>query len=114
MAHFLRQVLLKYFRRYWKQCLLLFLCMLTLIAFDTLFPLGIKYMIDLAIVPGDLRMFGLLAAGLAGLYLVSSAGSMGEDYLDAWVTARVMNDMRMALFARLHDLPAGYYAKLDS
>lgn len=103
-----------YFLPYLKQCLLLFLCILTLIAFDTLFPLGTKFLIDLAILPQDGKMFVLLIIGLASLYLISSGGSLGAEYLTSWLSARVLNDMRLKMFSHLQDLPASYYAKLQS
>ncbi len=109
MTTFLRRIFFVYLRPYGRQCLLLFLCMLTLIAFDTLFPLGTTFLIDLAITPQDWQMFLLLVVGLTGLYLAASIGSLGLDYIAAWVIARVANDMRLKMFAHLHDLPAGYY-----
>ncbi len=93
--------------------MLLFGCILTVISFDTLFPLGTKFLIDKAIVPGDARMFMVLVVGLASLYLISSAGSVGQDYLTAWVTAHVSNDMRLQMYSHLQSLPAGYYARLQ-
>lgn len=114
MIKFLRRLIGLYFRPYWKQCLLLFVCLLTLIAFDTLFPLGTKFLIDLAIIPQNFRLLVVLIIGLASLYLISSGGSLGLDYLTSWLSARVLNDMRLKMFAHLQDLPAGYYAKLQS
>ncbi len=113
MTQFLRRILFGYFPPYWKQCGLLFICILTLIAFDTLFPLGVKFLIDYAIVPHNGQMLVLLVVGLVGLYLISSVGSLGGDYLTAWVEARVLNDMRLKMFSHLHNLPANYYARLQ-
>jgi len=112
MIKFMRRILFIYLTPYWKQSLLLFLCLISLVAFDTLFPLGTKFLIDQAIVPKNGRMFALLAAGLAVLYLLSSAGSLEYDYLIAWVSARVLNDMRLKMFAHLQDLPVSFYNQL--
>jgi ATP-binding cassette, subfamily B, bacterial len=114
MIYFLRRILFYYFRPYWKQCLLQLLALATLIVFDTLFPLGTKFLIDLAIVPQDSRMLILLMVGLAVLYLVSSVGSMGSDYMTAWIIARVTNDMRLKMFSHLQTLSASYYARTQT
>jgi ATP-binding cassette, subfamily B, bacterial len=113
MIHFLRRIFV-YLAPYWKQCLLGFLGIGTMIAFDTIFPLGTKFLIDLAIIPKDGRMLVLLLAGLAVLYVLSSAGSLGSDYLIARVSARVLNDMRLGMFSHLQALPAGYHNNLES
>ncbi len=76
MTHFLKRILGVYLVPYWKQGLLLLGCFATLIAFDTVFPLGIKFLIDLAITPKNGRMLWLIIAGLAVLYLVSSFGGI--------------------------------------
>ena len=113
MTHFLRRIIFDYFRPYRKQALLLFLCLLTLIAFNTLFPLGTTFLIDYAIIPHNVQMLVLLAISLVGLFVVSSFGSLGVDYLSAWMQTRVMNDMRMQMFSHLQSLPASYYTHLQ-
>jgi ATP-binding cassette subfamily B protein len=114
MTYFLRRILLVYCKPYWQKCLLLFGCILTLIAFDIIFPLSTKFLIDYAILPKDWQMLLLIILGMTGLFLVSSAGSLGEDYLTAWVAARILNDMRLKMFTHLQDLPASYYSRLKS
>jgi ATP-binding cassette, subfamily B, bacterial len=114
MTYFVRRMLLVYLPRYWRPCLLMFLCILSMVAFDTLFPLGTKFLIDLAIVPQDSRMLIVLIIGLAILYLLSSLGSMGFDYLIARVAARLLNDLRLKMFTQLQSLPAGYYTHLQT
>jgi ATP-binding cassette subfamily B protein len=114
MTHFLRRILGIYLRPYRKKSTLLFLCLLLTIAFDTIFPLGIKFLIDLAIIPRDARMLVLLVSGLVILYVTSSLGILAADYLTAVVATRVLNDMRIKMFSRLQDLPAGTHAHLKS
>jgi ATP-binding cassette subfamily B protein len=113
MLHFLRRILFVYFRPYWKKCILMIMCVITMIAFDTLFPLGTKFLIDYAITPQDWQMFLLLSAGLVVLYIVSSSGTLEYDYLLAWMGMRVLNDIRMKMFSKLHELPASYYNQLE-
>ena len=113
MTHFLRRIIFDYFKPYRKQVLLMFLCIATLITFDTLFPLGTTFLIDRAITPHNFQMLVLIAAVLIGLFVVSSFGSLGADYLAAWLQARVTNDMRMQMFSHLQSLPASYYTHLQ-
>jgi ATP-binding cassette subfamily B protein len=114
MTHFLRTLVRDYLARYWRTCLLELLCIGAIVAFDTLFPLGTKFLIDLAIVPRDGRMLVWLIAGLAGLYVVSSLATLASDYLVARTSARVLNDMRLRMFTRLQRLPASAHFGLDS
>jgi ATP-binding cassette, subfamily B, bacterial len=114
MTHFLRRILGIYLRPYRKKSTLLFLCLLLTIAFDTIFPLGIKFLIDLAIIPRDARMLVLLVSGLVILYVTSSLGDLAADYLTASISTRVLNDLRLKMFSRLQDLPAGYFVRLKS
>jgi ATP-binding cassette subfamily B protein len=108
MTHFLGRILFDYFRPYRKQVGILSLCIVTLIAFDTLFPLGTTFLIDRAITPHNSQMLVLIASTLFALFVVSSFGSLGTDYLTAWIQSRVTNDMRMQMFSHLLSLPASY------
>ena len=65
----------------WRELALLG-CILVAVAFDTIFPLGTKFIIDLAIVPGDTAMFVKLVAGLGLLYLITTITNPILDYLD--------------------------------
>jgi ATP-binding cassette, subfamily B, bacterial len=89
------------------------LCIVTLVAFDTLFPLSTKFLIDLAITPHDGRVLVLLIIGLALLYILSSFGSLASDYLISAVAARVLNDLRLKMFSHLQNLPASYYSHVQ-
>ena len=114
MSHFLKRILLVYMAPYWKQGLLMLGCFATMIAFDTVFPLGIKFLIDMAITPQDARMLGLIIAGLAALYLFSSLGALASDYLIASVTARLANALRLKMYEHLQNLPASFYSRMPS
>jgi ATP-binding cassette subfamily B protein len=113
MTHFLRRILFTYLPPFWKQCLLQMVCVAILIAWDTIFPLGTKFLIDLAIIPHDRRMLVLLITGLAILYILSSGGSLVSDYLIARVASLVLNQMRLKMFSHLQNLPASYYAQIQ-
>ena len=114
MLYFLRRALFVYFRPYWKQCLLLFLCIAITISFETVFPLSVKFLIDLAITPQNHEMLILLIGGLGAFYLISTLGALSLDYLNAHLVAQVMRNIRMKMFSHLQYLSASYYARLQS
>lgn len=111
MSTFLSRMTFVYLRPYWKWCLLIFLCMLSAIAFDSLFPLGLTFLIDRAIVPQDGAVLVRLIGAMAALYIVSSLSNFALDYLVSSVTVWVLNDIRLRMFTQLQGLPASYYAR---
>ena len=46
-----------------------------------------------------------------GLVIVQGALSMGHNYLTAWVSQHIMADFRIHLFAHLHTLSVGFFAR---
>jgi len=74
-------------------------------------PLGIKFLVDEAIVPQDSRLLFLLLGGLAAATLVVSAASIARDWFYAYVGAGVLNDLRLALFDQLQRLSASFHAQ---
>jgi ATP-binding cassette, subfamily B, bacterial len=114
MGHFLKRIYFVYLAVYWKKGLLILGCFATMIAFDTIFPLGIKFLIDMAITPQNSRMLWLLIAGLTALYLVSSLGVLGSDSLSASVTAQLTCALRLKMFDHLQELPASYFSRTQS
>src|SRR5213075_115448 len=67
-------------------------------------PLGIKFLVDDAIVPQNrtLLLWGLGA--LAAATLLVSAAAIARDWLYAYVGAAVLNDLRTALFDQMQRL----------
>ena len=110
LAHFVRQAILVYMRPYWKQYALIVVTMLMCLAFDTIFPLGVTFLIDWAIVPKNGRLLAILIVALAALLLVAAAGNILHEYLCSRVGTRLLNDLRLKMFRHLQNLPARYYA----
>jgi ATP-binding cassette subfamily B protein len=74
-------------------------------------PLGIKFLVDAAIVPRDRRLLVLLLSALGGATLISFAAAIGRDWLYARLGTGVLNDFRLALFDQLQRLSASFYAR---
>jgi ATP-binding cassette, subfamily B, bacterial len=77
-------------------------------------PLGIKVLVDEAIVPQRSQLLLLVLALLLAATLLISAAAIARDYLYAHVGAGVLNDLRLALFQQLQRLSASFHAKTQA
>jgi ATP-binding cassette subfamily B protein len=110
---FLRSLLLR-LGRYRLQCAAMVGALLVDVAFETLLPLSLKFLIDDAILPKRLNVLvGLLAALAIGGILVAAV-QVGRDYLYADLGARVLTDLRQDMFAHLQKLSLGFYSATPS
>ena len=72
-------------------------------------PFSFQYVIDVGLLGNDRRTLVLLISGLAaGAVLVALLGFL-RDYLYARLTARVLNDVRAAMFDHLQTLSLGFF-----
>jgi ATP-binding cassette, subfamily B, bacterial len=114
VTRFLRRVLLVYLRPYWAHYIPIVLFMALALVFDTLLPLGIKFLIDYAITPHDSHMLTLVLGGLAVLFVLSSLGNILHDYLCIQVALRLLSDLRSKMFTHLQGLPASFYSRAQA
>jgi ATP-binding cassette subfamily B protein len=77
-------------------------------------PLGIKLLVDEAIVPQDRALLLFVLSGLVGATLVASATAIARDWLYAYVGAGVLNDLRLKLFEQLQRLSASFHAQTQT
>jgi ATP-binding cassette subfamily B protein len=77
-------------------------------------PLGIKLLVDDAIVPQNRRLLALILSALVAAQLVVSAAAIARDWFYAYVGAGVMNDIRLALFDQVQRLSAAFHAQSQS
>ena len=72
-------------------------------------PFSFQYVIDVGLLGNDRRTLVLLVSGLAaGAVLIALLGFL-RDYLYARLTARVLNDVRAAMFDHLQTLSLGFF-----
>ena len=71
-------------------------------------PLGIKFLVDEAIVPQDRRLLFLILSAVVAAELIISAAAIARDWFYAYVGAGVLNDLRLALFEQLQRLSAAF------
>ena len=78
---------------------------------EPLFPALMKPLLDGGFASGGKPTLSPLvfAAALIGIFVLRGALTFAAAYLLAWVSNRVVLDLRAAMFARLVRLPTGYY-----
>jgi ATP-binding cassette subfamily B protein len=70
-----------------------------------------KLAIDEGIVPGDLHTLNLVVVAFLASALVYFLASYAQTYLVGWVGQRVLQDLRLRIFAHLQRLSIGFYAR---
>jgi ABC-type multidrug transport system fused ATPase/permease subunit len=70
-----------------------------------------KLAIDEGIVPGDLTTLTWVVVGFLVSALVYWAATYAQTYLVGWVGQRVLQDLRIQLFAHLQTLSVGFYSR---
>ena len=70
-----------------------------------------KLAIDQGIVPGDLQRLSLVVVAFLVSALVYWAASYAQTYLVGWVGQRVLQDLRLQVFAHLQRLSIDFYSR---
>jgi ATP-binding cassette subfamily B protein len=113
LAGFLRRCL-AFLRPYRAQATLVLLGLVLELAFYVSLPLSFRFLIDRAIVPRDARLLTLVLASLTGIFALAALAGIGKDLLLARVVARVLNDVRLAMFEHLQRLSAAFYTRAST
>jgi subfamily B ATP-binding cassette protein MsbA len=103
--------LLSYVRPYAKAFGFAVIGMIAAAATEPLLPALIKPLLDRGFSAGAQSTLSPLTFGLAilGIFLVRGVLSFGSSYFLAWVSNRVVLDLRAAMFARLVRFPAKFF-----
>lgn len=105
-------ILLSYLRPYTSRAIVLTVTLVVEGAFNILLALSLKFIIDLAIAPRNPRVLSLVVAGLGIGFILTGASQVARDYLYAWLGSRILNDVRVEMFAHLQQLSLGFYARM--
>jgi ABC-type multidrug transport system fused ATPase/permease subunit len=103
--------LLVLLRPYRGRVLLMFAALLASTAAALAPPPLAKLAIDEGITPGDLTTLTWVVVGFLVSALVYWAASYVQTYLVGWVGQRVLQDLRIQLFAHLQTLSVGFYSR---
>ena len=105
----LYQRLLGYVRPYWRVFVVSILTMALAAATDPVLPALMKPLLDGSFVERNQTHPYLVPLAIIGIFLVRGALGYLSSYTLAWVSNKVVLDMRNAMFERLLTLPTRYY-----
>ena len=74
------------------------------------FPMAVRYLLDAAFVDRNRELLDRIAIGLVGIFTVQAALNYVQAYLLSAVGERSVAGLRKELFARLLEMPPGFYA----
>jgi ATP-binding cassette subfamily B protein len=98
-----------YLRPHWRVALLVVAGLLVQVAFETILPLGYKWLIDWAMIPRDPHRFAIVMVGLGAAFLVSSVVTVAREYLCAGLGVRTVNAIRLEMARRLHVVSLDFF-----
>ncbi len=102
--------LLELLRPYRGRTILMVLALLAATAAALAPPPLAKLAIDQGIVPGDTGVLDLVVVGFLASALVYFLATYAQTYLVGWVGQRVLQDLRLRMFAHLQSLSVSYYS----
>jgi ABC-type multidrug transport system fused ATPase/permease subunit len=103
--------LLALLRPYRSRTILMFIALVAGTAAALAPPPLAKLAIDEGIVPGDLSTLTLVVVAFLVSALVYWGATYVQTYLVGWVGQRVLQDLRIQLFAHLQTLSVGFYSR---
>jgi ATP-binding cassette, subfamily B, bacterial MsbA len=75
------------------------------------FPMAVRYLLDAAFVERDRAMLDRIAIALVVIFIIQSALNYFQTYLLSSVGERSVAGLRRELFARLLEMPPGFFAE---
>ena len=106
--------LLGYVQPHWRMFALALGGMVLTAATEPLFPALMKPLLDGSFVARDETYIRWIPIALIGVFLVRGILTYLTSYAMAWVSNRVIHDIRVAMFDRLLQLPTRYYDNQSS
>jgi subfamily B ATP-binding cassette protein MsbA len=101
--------LLGYVRPYWRMFLLALVGMVLTAAAEPLFPALMRPLLDSKYDLSNTDWLWLYPAAIVAIFLLRGALVFVTNYSMAWVSNRVVMDMRVDMFRQLVRLPTAYY-----
>jgi subfamily B ATP-binding cassette protein MsbA len=101
--------LMGYVRPYWRVFAVSIVTMALAAATDPLLPALMKPLLDVTLVARKAADAYLVPLAIIGIFFVRGALGFVSSYTLAWVSNKVVLDLRNAMFARMLTLPTRYY-----
>ncbi len=106
--------LLGYVRPYWRMFALALAGMVLTAAAEPLFPALMKPLLDRKYDAAEVSSLWLYPAAIVAIFLLRGILVFVTNFCMAWVSNRIVMDMRVAMFRQLVRLPTGYYENMSS
>lgn len=113
IRHLLHVAVWGYLRPYWGLHVLLALAVVVTVTFEVCLPLTIKFLIDSALIPHDLRSFVKAIVILGVLFASSMIASQVLAVISAYMTEEMNGDLRSALIRLMQRLPMSYFDRVQ-
>ena len=97
-------------RPYTKRLALAFVAMIVTAATEPIAPYLLQLLLDHGFVGKPDFSFWFVPLIAVGLFAIRGISTFISTYMMAWVSAKLLNELRRQMFARLLDVPTGYYA----
>jgi ATP-binding cassette, subfamily B, bacterial len=94
--------------------ILMLAALLVDLAYDSLFPLALKILIDDAITPRNGVVLAWVLASLVLLGAMSAGSALGRDYLYAKLSAHVLSDLRLEMYRHMQRLSMSFYSRTQA
>ena len=107
------RALVPYFRPYPRSLVLIGLGLLVEAAFNAFLPLSFSILIDRALIPKDKQVLVIVLVALGVGVVITSVVGVGRDRVYARLTATVIGDLRLKIFAHLQTLSHGFYVRMQ-
>ncbi len=106
--------LLGYVRPYWRMFALALAGMVLTAAAEPLFPALMKPLLDSKHDTADISSLWFYPAAIVAIFLLRGVLVFVTNFCMAWVSNRIVMDMRVDMFRQLVRLPARYYEDMSS
>ena len=97
-------------RPYVGRLALAFFAMIVTAATEPLAPYLLKLLLDHGFVGTPMFSYWLVPLFAVGLFVIRGISTFLSSYMMAWVSSKMLNELRRQMFSRLLDVPTGYYA----
>ncbi len=97
-------------RPYKKRLAIAFVAMIVTAATEPTVPYLLQALLDNGFVSKPTFSLWLVPLAVIGIFAIRGASTFTSTYMMTWVSTRLMNELRRQMFARMLDLPIGFYA----
>jgi ATP-binding cassette subfamily B protein len=108
------KLLLPYLRPYRLRIAEIMIYVVLSAAFGIVLAKANGYLIDRALVPRDEHAFVVIVVVVVSSFIAVTLSSLRETYAKAWVSERVLKDMRLAMFSKIQALHPGYFDQVST